>query len=145
MMSIREFIEDLQAWWDYVCHGQFGLLDEKVEEVPGTLRPIKREKADKDAPNWYVGKIIDDGNVKCEVVACEGEDFRIKILQINWERLGTYMDLGQTYPLLLCYENKRPGSGMQTWEVDPDYMKRETSQVILQWEEQLGWTWDLDS
>jgi hypothetical protein len=112
-----------------------------VETVPGTLRPIKREKADKDAPNWYVGKIIDDGNVKCEVISCEENDFRIKILEINWERLGTYMDLGTVYPLRLCYT----GRGMQTWEVDPEQMKRDTSQVILQWEEQLGWTWDLDS
>lgn len=139
-MSIREFIEEIRALWWYVCEGQFGDLPSETEEVPGTLRPIKREKMDKNAPNLYIGKIIDDGNVKCEVVSCEENDFRIKILEINWDCLGTYMDLGTVYPLLSCYNSK----GMQVWEVDPEQMKRDTSQVLLAWEEQLGWTWDLD-
>lgn len=112
-----------------------------VKDIPGTLQPIKREKDDKDAPNLYIGKIIDDGKVKCEVVSCEKDDFRIKILEINWDRLGTYMDLGTTYPLLSCSIFE----GMRVWEVDPGQMKRNTSQILLAWEEELGWTWDLDS
>lgn len=112
-----------------------------VETVPGSLRPSIREKADKDAPNLYIGKVIDDGNVKCEVVSCEEDDFRIKILEINWERLGTYMDLGSTYSLLLCSDF----GDFKVWEVDPDKMKRSASQVLLAWEKNCGWTWDLDS
>lgn len=140
-MSIREFVEDLRAWWDYVCHGQFGLLDEEVEEVPGTLRPIKREKPDTESMNLYIGKVIDDGNVKCEVVSCDGEDFRIKILDIQWDRLGTYMDLGNTYNLLLCSDF----DDFKVWEVDPEQMKRTASQVLLAWQGGSGWYWDLDS
>ena len=139
-MVIFRLIDCIRDLWRYVSEGQFGENSFPTEEVPGSLRPIKREKADKDIPNLYIGKVIDDGNMKCEVIAFEKDDFRIKILEINWGRLGTYMDLGTVYPLRLCYS----GRGIQTWEVDPENMKRDTSQVILQWEEQLGWTWDLD-
>lgn len=109
--------------------------------IPVTIPPTPRVRLDKDAPNLFIGKIIDDGSIKCEVISCEKGDFRIKILEINWKWLGTYMDLGKVYPLLICFDRK----GMQTWKVDPDQMKRSTSQVILQWEEGIGWVWDLDS
>ena len=64
-------------------------------------------KQDTDSPNLFVGKII-DGNktIKCEVISCVEDDFRIKILEIKWDRLGTYMDLEKTYPLRSCYNSK---------------------------------------
>ena len=100
-------------------------------------------KQDTDSPNLFVGKII-DGNktIKCEVISCVEDDFRIKILEIKWDRLGTYMDLEKTYPLRSCYNSKN--GDMMIWEVKPENMKRSTSQVLLAWEKGAGWTWDLD-
>jgi hypothetical protein len=137
----RELIEDLRTLWDYICEGQFGDPTPPTEVVPDSLRLNKREKADTESLSLYIGKVIEDGNVKCEVVSCKGEDFRIKILEINWDRLGTYMDLGATYPLLICtnYED------FKVWEVDPDKMKRTASQVLICWEKGCGWSWDIDS
>lgn len=130
----------------------FAKLEQMIDPVDGVVlgprpptpvsvsEPSIRE--DRDAPNLFVGKVLDDRNIKCEVVSCTEEYFRIKILEIRWVRLGTYMDLGCIYPLKLCYDS---GDGeMMVWEIDPDTMKRSTSQVLLAWEKDLGWTWDLD-
>lgn len=96
---------------------------------------------DKDAPNLFVGKFIKDSSVTCEVISCE-DDFRVMILKIGWDRLGTYLDVGQTYPLRKVYDSTN--GEMKIWEVNPDTMKRTTSQVLLVWQKDLGWTWDLD-
>jgi pyruvate dehydrogenase complex dehydrogenase (E1) component len=124
-----------------------GILDEPQpryiplpNDVKQAIRDTKEMRADRDAPNLFVGKIINDGSIRCEVVSCTEDDFRIKILEIHWDRLGIYMDLGQNYPLRFCFNCER----MMVWEADPETMKRNTSQVILAWEKGIGWIWDLD-
>jgi hypothetical protein len=111
------------------------------KETQQAVRDAREMRTDQEAPNLFVGKIINDGTIKCQVVSCTEDDFRVKILEIGWDRLGTYLDLDQTYPLRSCYT----GKGMNVWEVDPDTMKRSFSQVLLAWEKDLGWTWDIDS
>jgi hypothetical protein len=103
------------------------------------VRPTNPDKT----PDIFVGKIIDDGSIKCEVVAHHNKNnMHVKILEIKWDRLGTYLDAGKIYPVF-----KHRGwdnMGLQVWEISPKRMKRSTSQVILQWENGIGWTWDLD-
>jgi len=106
------------------------------------MQEVKQVRQDKDAPNLFVGKFISDNSITCEVVACAEDDFRIMILKIQWNRLGTYMDVGQTYPLRRTYQSQN--GEMTVWEVRPENMKRDTSQVLLAWEKGIGWTWDLD-
>lgn len=145
-MSISEFIEDLRVWWEYICHGHPGCSDDVVEQVPPPAPHIfpktKRDPLDKESPNLFIGKILQDGILKCEVVDVHNTNIHVKILEIYWERMSTYLDVGKIYPVF-----KHSGwndQKIQVWEIAPKHMKRDTSQVILQWEEQLGWVWDLD-
>lgn len=127
--------------------GYLGLADNEdtsdFEEVAGTLRASKREVSDKDNTNLYIGKILDDGNVKCKVIDVHNTNIHVKILEIYWERLRTYLDIGETYPVHK-HHNILSDDKMQVWEIAPKHMKRSTSQVLLYWEKDIGWTWDLD-
>ena len=88
--------------------------------------------------------MMDDGNIKCEVVAHNNKNnMHVKILEIKWERLETYLDVGKTYPVFM-HSNGILGEGMQIWEISPKRMKRDSSQVLLCWEKDIGWSWDLD-
>lgn len=112
-----------------------------VPKDPIPPRPVKK---DKDAPNLFVGKIMDDDNIKCEVVDVHNTNIHVKILEIKWVRLGTYLDVGKVYPVFMHSNKEFFGDDMQIWEIAPKHMKRDTSQVLLVWEKDLGWTWDLD-
>jgi hypothetical protein len=112
-----------------------------VTQEPEKPKPV-RDPQDKITPNLYVGKIIEDSSIKCEVVQVHHNNIHVKILDIYWERMGTYLDVGKTYPVF--QHSGWDGTKIQVWEIAPKHMKRSTSQVILQWEEELGWTWDLD-
>ena len=125
--------DDIKSLWEYIAHGQFGELDNLV---PQTV-----VKADKDAPNLFIGKIIDDGAIKCEVVDLHHTNMHVKILEIKWDRITTYLDLDKVYPV---FKHSGWGENMQVWEISGKRMKRSTSQLILQWEKGVGWMWDLD-
>ncbi len=114
------------------------------DDIKAVYVPAKRVREDLDVPNIFVGKIMDDGNIKCEVVAHNNKNnMHVKILEIKWERLGTYFDVGKIYPVFM-HSNGILGEGMQIWEISSKRMKRDTSQVLLCWEKDIGWSWDLD-
>jgi hypothetical protein len=101
------------------------------------------DSKDMTDPNLYVGKILNDSILKCEVVDVHKTNIHVKILEIHWDRMGTYLDVGNIYPVF-----KHSGwneDNIQVWEISSKRMKRSSSQVILQWEKGSGWTWDLDS
>jgi hypothetical protein len=102
----------------------------------------KRDEQDKLTPNLYIGKTIIDNSMFVEVVDVHKTNIKVRILDIYWPRLGTYLDVGEIYPV---YKHRGwPDDKLQVWEIAPKHMKRSTSQVIFQWEEGLGWCWDLD-
>lgn len=126
--------------------GKIADIIEDICQDPPAPEPIKppppkRDPADKVTPNLYVGKIMEDGAIKCEVIEVHKTNIHVKILEIKWDRLGTYLDVGKTYPV---FKHRGWGNGLEVWEIAPKHMKRSTSQVILQWEEGIGWVWDLD-
>lgn len=106
--------------------------------------PKRPKKEDLDVPNLFIGKIIHDGSVKCEVVDVHDTNIHIKILEINWARLGTYLDVGKVYPVYKHRAGLPMDDKMQVWEISPKHMKRSTSQVLLYWDKEIGWSWDLD-
>lgn len=112
--------------------------DEVTSPKPPKPRP------DKDAINLFVGKIMEDSSIKCEVIAVHKTNIHVKILEIYWERLGTYLDIGKTYPVFKHDGGIISDDKMQIWEIASKHMKRSTSQVLLCWEKDFGWTWDLD-
>lgn len=109
------------------------------------VKEISLDKEDKDYPNIFIGKIIDDGNMKFEVIAHHNKNnMHIKIIEINWDRLATYLDIDKVYPVYK-HSSKYLGEEMQIWEISPKHMKRNTSQILLAWEKNFGWNWDIDS
>jgi hypothetical protein len=135
MTIINDFIKAL-----------YGLVISDKENIPPqkaeTPQPVKDPK-DKDSTNLFVGKILEDRILKCEVVDVHKTNIHVKILDIYWDRMGTYLDVGKTYPVFL-HSYDMNNQDMQVWEISPKHMKRSTSQVILQWEKDIGWCWDLD-
>ena len=96
--------------------------------------------------NLYVGKIIRDRNVDCEVTEIHGTltktYIKVKILNIRLERLSSYLDIGKIYPV---YKHSSFLSDkMQVWEIATKHLKQNSSQVLLYWELCRGWSWDLD-
>lgn len=151
-MSIKSrFFGCLERLVDFIFEDVLGVhdmedtsdMEEYLREVDSPPPIIKDDKQlDKETPNLFVSRFIKDSNITCEVISCDEGDFRVMILKIQWDRLGTYLNVGQTYPLRLVYESKN--GEMKIWEVDPDTMKRTTSQVLLTWERDVGWSWDID-
>lgn len=140
-MSIREFIEDLRAWWDYVCDGQFGALADEPAPTPHLFPKAVRDPLDKESTNLFVGKILQDGAIKCEVIDVHNTNIHVKILEIYWDRMGTYLDVGKTYPV---FKHSGWNGDFQVWEISGKHMKRDFSQVLLCWEKDCGWSWDID-
>ena len=139
-MGFFKWIDDVRALWWYVSEGQFGALGEPTMEQK--ISKHVREPQDKISSNLYVGKIIEDSILKCEVMEIHNTNIHVKILDIYWPRMGTYLDVGTVYPVF-----KHSGwndESIQVWKIAPKHMKRSTSQVIFQWEDQVGWCWDLD-
>jgi hypothetical protein len=102
---------------------------------------VNRNPLDLKSPNLFLNKIIDDGSVKCEVVDIHKTNIHVKILEINWPHLGTYLDVGKTYPV---FKHSGMYKDLEVWEIAPKHLKRCSSQVIFQWEEGIGWVWDID-
>lgn len=97
---------------------------------------------DLDAPNLFVGKVIGNTRLEGKVVSiAEDNGFTVEITKLDDEYFERYMDLGKTYPL---FQHKHWEGDLLLWEVDPKFMKRSVSQILLQWEKDVGWTWDLD-
>ena len=96
---------------------------------------------DLDKPNLFVGKEIGNLVIKGKVISFNDNNIEMKIIELNDEYFGRYMSLGETYPL---FRHQHWEGDLLLWEVDPAAMKRNVSQVLLQWEEEIGWTWDLD-
>jgi hypothetical protein len=101
----------------------------------------EKDPIDKETSNLYIGKIMKDNIIKCEVLEVHNTNIHVKILEIYWDRMGTYLDVGKDYPV---YKHSSSSDTWQTWEIAPKHMKRSTSQVLLYWEKGVGWSWDLD-
>jgi hypothetical protein len=108
------------------------------------LNAIDPQLIEPSSTNLFVGKIIDDGSLKCEVVAHHNNNnnMHIKILKIEWAPLGSYLDVGKVYPVYK-HSNKYNDTN-QVWEIASKHMKRDTSQVLL-WFSSGSWSWDIDS
>jgi hypothetical protein len=118
----------------------------KSENAPS--KKEKQIKADRDAPNLYAGKIISDRNLEYEVISIEPDmnNMTVKVMRIDWDVLGRYLDVGNTYPVFKHKsEYFTEEKGMVIWEVEPTSMKRDVSQILLAWEKDIGWSWEVDS
>lgn len=101
---------------------------------------------DLEAPNLFVGKKIGDADADLlgEVIAFDEDGIQMKILLITDRHFNKYMDVGNVYSMFR-HKHWTFEEGLMLWEVEPSSMKRSNSQIILQWENDLGWTWDLTS
>lgn len=96
---------------------------------------------DADKPNLFVGKLIGNSKLEAKVLSFDDNNIEIQVTQLNDKYFERYLDVGGKYPL---FRHQGWNGSLLLWEVDPDHMKRDVSQILLQWEENIGWTWDLD-
>lgn len=66
----------------------------------------------------------------------------IQVVALKNEYFERYLDLNKIYPL---FKHDYWKGNLQLWEIEPRSMKRAVSQLLLQWENEVGWNWDLDS
>lgn len=97
---------------------------------------------DLEQPNLFVGKKIGDSALEAEVLTYYDDGMAVKITQLKDKYFERYLDLGGVYALI---QHKHWQGNLLLWEVKPEMMKRQVSQILLQWEKDIGWTWDLDS
>jgi hypothetical protein len=93
-------------------------------------------------PNLYIGKLIGDKHLQGKVISFDNENISIEITLLDDEYYERYLDLGKIYPL---FQHKHWEGSLLLWEIEPKTMKRHSSQLLLQWEKDSGWSWDLDS
>ena len=97
---------------------------------------------DLDNPNLYIGKEIGGLNIKGKVLSFDDSNIQMQIIMLDDELYERYFDLNHIYPL---FKHEYWTGNLLLWEVEPSSMKRDFSQILLQWEKDIGWTWDLDS
>lgn len=100
------------------------------------------DNLDKNEPNLFVGKLIGNSHLEGKVISFDDNSITVEITKLNDKYYERYVDLGKSYPLVRL---KHWQGNLLMWEVDPQSMKRSVSQLLLQWEKNIGWTWDLDS
>lgn len=112
---------------------------------PSLENPHHFNMNDKKAPNLFVGKEIGDSTLKGRVISFDDNNIEMEIIKLNdpHGRYERYMDVGKRYPLFR-HEYWTFERGLMLWEVKPESMKRDVSQILLQWEKDIGWNWDLD-
>jgi len=103
---------------------------------------MAKEK-DLKEPNLYVGKIIKSIMLSAEVVSFDDNNIIVRVLENDDKYMKRYVDVGKEYPLVRD-TYWRLGGNILVWEIKPKSLKRNVSQVLLQWETEIGWTWDLD-
>jgi hypothetical protein len=98
---------------------------------------------DEDAPNLFVGKLIGNSRLEGRVVSFDDNNIQMEITKINDKYFERYMDIGVIYPMFR-HQHWTFERGLMLWEIVSSSMKRNVSQILLQWEDKIGWTWDLD-
>jgi len=136
MFFLCRWFDEIKNLFEYSAYGQFG---EAVPEKIPFVRP------DKDAPNLFLGKEIGDSTLKGKVISFDENNIEMEIIELNDKhgRFERYFDIGKRYPIFR-HQHWTFERGLMLWEVEPSSMKRDVSQILLQWEEGIGWTWDLD-
>jgi len=98
--------------------------------------------SDKENKNLYIGKIIQSGLLKAQVKSFDDNNVEVTVLEIPDNIMQRYLDVDKSYKLI---RHSHWEGDLLIWEIPKEQMKRSVSQVLLQWEKNIGWTWDIDS
>lgn len=98
--------------------------------------------SDKESTNLSIGKIIESRLLKAEVKSFDDNSIEVTVLEIPDSVMQRYLDIGKIYKLTRHTSWK---GDLLLWEIPREQMKRSVSQILLQWEKNIGWTWDIDS
>ena len=98
--------------------------------------------SDKENKNLYIGKIIQSGLLKAQVKSFDDNNVEVTVLEIPDNIMQRYLDVDKSYKLI---RHSHWEGDLLLWEIPKEQMKRSVSQVLLQWEKNIGWTWDIDS
>lgn len=97
--------------------------------------------ADETSKNLYLGKIIHDGGVEVQILGFTEDTITVKILSSPWKAFAKYITLGDTYIFTQVFNSNNK---MSVYEISEDQLNYHGSQVLLAWEQGIGWTFDLD-
>ena len=97
---------------------------------------------DKESPNLFIGKIIESRLLKAEVKSFDDNSIEVTVLEIPDSVMLRYLDFGKSYKMTRHTSWK---GDLLLWEIPREQMKRSVSQILLQWEKNIGWAWDIDS
>jgi hypothetical protein len=98
--------------------------------------------SDKQSANLFVGKIIECKLLKAEVKSFDDDNIEINTLEVPDNIMQKYLDVGKSYKLI---RHTHWNGDLLIWEIPKEQMKRSYSQVLLQWEKNIGFMWDIDS
>ena len=98
--------------------------------------------SDKENKNLYIGKIIQSGLLKAQVKSFDDNNIEVTVLEIPDNIMQRYLDVDKSYKLI---RHSHWEGDLLLWEIPKEQMKRSVSQVLLQWEKNIGWTWGIDS
>lgn len=92
-------------------------------------------------PDLFIGKEIGNSSLKGKIISFANYNIQMEIIKLNDKYYERYLDVGKVYPM---FRHTYWNGNLLLWEVKPESMKRQVSQVLLQWEKDIGWSWDLD-
>ncbi len=95
-----------------------------------------------DKLNLFPGKIIKSSLLEAKVLSFDENSIEIEVISNPTSFMQRYIDVGKKYKL---FRHEHWNGDLLLWEIPGKQMKRDFSQVLLQWEKDIGWTWDLDS
>ena len=96
---------------------------------------------DKRNPTLFVGKVISDGRITCQIIRKQKYNFHIRVLKIEDKYIARYLDVGKIYPV---FKHDGRDKDLQIWEISGKRMKRSVSQLLLCWQKDIGWCWELE-
>lgn len=95
-----------------------------------------------DKPNLFIGKMIKSAMLEAKVLSFDEYNIEVEVISNPDKYMQRYLDVGKTYKL---FRHQHWNGDLLMYEIPSEQMKRDVSQVLLQWEKGIGWTWDLDS
>ena len=111
--------------------------DDEPEEI--IIRDI-------NVPNLYVSKKIGDSTLQGEVIKYDDTVLTLKIIQLDDLYFDNYLEINKTYNLNRYTDKDWAdySADRMLWEIDDLSISKKGVKILLYWEKNIGWTWELE-